>query len=198
MNKRININKFLIILLILVCFSTIVFSQEVKLSWTPNPANNISHYQIYRSVRNQAGFSLLGSTEKADSTFIDTDVTVESQYFYAVATVNHSGAEGELSDMLEITIPKTTKPNIGFELHQNYPNPFNPSTNIHFSVTTPQFVTIKIYDIRGVEIKTLLKEHMNIGNHTISLNGVNLMNGVYIVRFHAGGAVETRKIILLK
>jgi L-ascorbate metabolism protein UlaG (beta-lactamase superfamily) len=85
-----------------------------------------------------------------------------------------------------------------FGLLQNYPNPFNPTTNIGFRISDFGFVTLKVYDILGKEIATLINEEKPAGSYSVSFNGSNLPSGVYIYRIQAGGFTQSRKLVLLK
>jgi len=85
-----------------------------------------------------------------------------------------------------------------FNLYQNYPNPFNPSTRIRFSIPEFSHVLIKIYDILGNEITTLVDEDHPSGGYEVSFDGSNLASGFYFYRITAGNYSETRKMILLK
>lgn len=92
------------------------------------------------------------------------------------------------------------KPQIAneFSLHQNYPNPFNPSTKIKYSIINKAIVIIKVYDILGNEIKTLVNEEKTIGNYEIEFDGSNLASGIYLYRMQAGNFSDTKKLILIK
>jgi len=85
-----------------------------------------------------------------------------------------------------------------FLLGQNYPNPFNPSTVISFAIPTQAFVTVKVYDILGREVKTLMNEIKPVGYYEINFNASDLPSGTYIYEIRAGNFVETKKMILLK
>jgi len=85
-----------------------------------------------------------------------------------------------------------------FVLEQNYPNPFNPITNIKYTVESGQFVSLKVYDILGNEIATLVNEEKPAGLYNIEFNAAELTSGVYFYRITAGKFVETKKMILLK
>src|SRR5690606_20465317 len=85
-----------------------------------------------------------------------------------------------------------------YSLSQNYPNPFNPTTNIAFSIPMDMVVKIKIYDIAGREISTLVNELKTAGNHSVSFNGFNLSSGVYFYKIEAGSFVETKRMVLVK
>jgi hypothetical protein len=85
-----------------------------------------------------------------------------------------------------------------FELGQNYPNPFNPSTVIKYSIPTNGYVQIKLYDVIGREVSTLVKGQMNAGNYSITFNAQSLPSGIYFYRIQADNFVQTKKMILLK
>jgi photosystem II stability/assembly factor-like uncharacterized protein len=85
-----------------------------------------------------------------------------------------------------------------FVLNQNYPNPFNPSTNINYSLPTSGLVLIKVYDILGREIKTLVNGYKSAGNYSVSFEASRLASGVYFYRMQAGNFVQTKKLLLLK
>ena len=90
-----------------------------------------------------------------------------------------------------------------FSLSQNYPNPFNPTTVIKFSIPNSQFVTLKVYDMLGREIRTLLNSEKNAGTYSIDWNadndlGLKVASGMYIYRITAGNFVATKKMVLIK
>lgn len=85
-----------------------------------------------------------------------------------------------------------------FKLEQNYPNPFNPSTKIKFAVPEKSNVLIKVYDILGNELLTIVNEEMNAGWYEKDFNAVGLSSGVYLFRMEAGDYVNTKKMILLR
>ena len=100
------------------------------------------------------------------------------------------GADAVIDQSAEI--PKS------YALNQNYPNPFNPNTIISYSIPKPKFVSIKIYDVLGREIETLVNEERPGGTYKIQFNGSDLSSGIYYYRMQAGSFVETKKLILLK
>lgn len=86
-----------------------------------------------------------------------------------------------------------------FELSQNYPNPFNPTTNIRFSLPTSEVVTLKIYDITGREVATLINgERRAAGVYQLTYDASNLASGTYLYRLQAGSFVDTKKMTLIK
>ncbi len=84
------------------------------------------------------------------------------------------------------------------DFSQNYPNPFNPSTNINFTLPNTEFVTLKIYDILGKEVKTIVNEELSAGNYTKIWDANNLSSGVYFYKLTAGKFTETKKMMLVR
>jgi hypothetical protein len=85
-----------------------------------------------------------------------------------------------------------------YELSQNYPNPFNPTTNIEFTLSKSEFVELKVFNILGKEISTLVSKKLNQGNHTYTFDGQNLASGIYYYQLVAGEYREVKKMILLR
>ena len=93
-----------------------------------------------------------------------------------------------------------------YKLEQNYPNPFNPTTNISYSLPRDGFVTLKVYDILGREVRTLINERQSAGNHSVTFDASDLASGVYFYRLIArpmgthsvGNFVDAKKLVLLK
>jgi hypothetical protein len=85
-----------------------------------------------------------------------------------------------------------------YALDQNYPNPFNPTTTFRYSIPQTSKVVIKVYDILGNEIVTLMDEEKSVGTYQLTWNAVNIPSGVYFYKLQAGEYVNTKKMILLK
>ncbi|HZW39274.1 MAG TPA: T9SS type A sorting domain-containing protein [Ignavibacteriaceae bacterium] len=86
----------------------------------------------------------------------------------------------------------------GFNLEQNYPNPFNPVTHIKFNLKENEFTTLKIYDVLGNLVKTLLNQELVGGKYDISFDASELANGMYVYQLVSGNNVQSKKMILLK
>jgi photosystem II stability/assembly factor-like uncharacterized protein len=94
----------------------------------------------------------------------------------------------------------------GFILSQNYPNPFNPTTTIRYTIQTSEFVTLKVYDVLGNEVATLVNEEKPAGSYEVNFDASQLSSGIYFYKLQAGnpstgsgqGFVETKKMLLLK
>jgi hypothetical protein len=87
---------------------------------------------------------------------------------------------------------------VKYELSQNYPNPFNPVTKINYSIPKSGIITLKVYDILGRNVTTLVNEFKNAGNYSVEFNADNLSSGVYTYRLESGSYVETKKMLLVK
>ncbi|MEO8210789.1 MAG: T9SS type A sorting domain-containing protein [bacterium] len=87
---------------------------------------------------------------------------------------------------------------VAFSLNQNYPNPFNPTTNINFSIPISSFVTLKIYELTGKEIVTLINDNLNAGVYKINFNAGYLASGIYFYKIIAGEYSDIKKMTLLK
>ena len=85
-----------------------------------------------------------------------------------------------------------------FSLSQNYPNPFNPSTKIQYMIGSKQFVQLKVYDILGNEVATLVNKEQPAGNYEVDFNAPSFSSGVYLYKLTAGNYSETKKMIVLK
>ena len=93
---------------------------------------------------------------------------------------------------ISIDMPST------YLLQQNYPNPFNPSTTILFSIPTSEFVTLKVYDVLGREIATLVNENLSAGSYSYNFDAKNLTSGVYLYKLQAGKYSEIKKMMLIR
>jgi hypothetical protein len=87
---------------------------------------------------------------------------------------------------------------LNFQLNQNYPNPFNPSTVISWQLAVSSKVSLKVYDVLGNEVATLVNEEKSAGNYNVDFKGNNLASGIYFYTLRAGSFVQSRKMILLK
>jgi Secretion system C-terminal sorting domain len=125
--------------------------------------------------------------------FVDADL-VSGDYSYRIKQIDRDGSfsySNEVQTEIE-TVPKK------FELDQNYPNPFNPTTGIQYSVAGNQKVTLKVYNILGEEVATLVNEVKNAGTYNAMFNGSKLASGIYYYRLQSGNQVEMKKMMLIK
>ncbi len=117
---------------------------------------------------------------------IDTDGTFK--YYYKTAKVDARS----ITDFEEIILPTE------FVLNQNYPNPFNPITELTYSIPKKEHVQIKIFDLLGNEIITLVNEQKQSGDYKVEFNATYLSSGIYLCKIISGNYIETKKMVLLK
>jgi len=86
----------------------------------------------------------------------------------------------------------------GYYLSQNYPNPFNPVTNLEFGISDLGFISLKVYEIIGKEVQTLVNKNLSAGNYKFEFDGSDLPSGIYFYKLEAGDYVVTRRMLLLK
>ncbi len=85
-----------------------------------------------------------------------------------------------------------------YKLSQNYPNPFNPSTIINYQLPITNFVSLKVYDVLGNKVATLVNDEKPAGNYSVNFNASNLSSGIYFCTLSSGKFIETKKMILIK
>jgi hypothetical protein len=117
------------------------------------------------------------------------------------AVFNLAGLESKVYNINQYSI--TSVPDVpatvySYSLSQNYPNPFNPSTTIRYSIPERAKVTLKIFDITGRELLTLLNGELNAGNYELNFNASKLSSGVYFYTLRSNTFSSTKKMLLLK
>jgi len=105
-------------------------------------------------------------------------------------------------DYLTFTDPSAVEQISGlpqdYKLSQNYPNPFNPSTKIEYSIPEQSFVELKVYDILGNEVATLVNQEQSVGSYRADFSGAGFSSGMYIAKLQVGNYTKTIKMTLLK
>lgn len=131
--------------------------------------------------------------------------TAFSAYWYQKGVTTHPIVPTAVANIYAAAVPvtisgvegKVAKAN-AFELSQNYPNPFNPATSIRFNLSEAGNVSLKVYDVLGREVATLVNGAMSQGAHSVSFNGSDLASGLYIYKLEAGNTTAVKKMMLLK
>ena len=200
----------------LISFNASVHDGKVKLNWsTATEVNNLG-YEIQRSLRmdtfgeiskvKSPNWEKIGfveghgnSTTTISYEFTDTDLN-DGSYSYRLKQIDLDGLF-EYSKIVEVNLDVPIK----FSLSQNYPNPFNPSTKIKYSI--PKVgnanlrslqTSLKVYDILGREVTTLVNENQQPGNYEVEFNASIHSSGVYLYKLTAGSFTATKKMILLR
>jgi hypothetical protein len=99
---------------------------------------------------------------------------------------------------MKVANPEQNTVPLKYSLSQNYPNPFNPVTKINFSIPKQGFVTLKVYDMLGREIRSLVNETKQPGNYSVDFNGANLSSGVYFYRLESNDFTSIKRMVLIK
>jgi agmatine deiminase len=170
----------------------------------------ISNAKVYWTTDTLSGFSQLPMTAIAD-TFranIPGQPLGTKIYYYISATSNNSKTITKPmtapSGNFRFTVTVSSIISNGnqlvndYKLYQNYPNPFNPNTIIRFQIKDSRFVTLKVYDILGREIASLVNEKLNTGTYEIPFSGNLLTTGIYYYKLTAGNFTDVKKMILTK
>jgi len=124
-------------------------------------------------------------------------VSVNVSYDIATGNPMSGRADFTISGTTSVTFGETVTP-ASFTLEQNYPNPFNPSTNIRYALPSAGAVTLKVYDLIGREVATLVNGFQPSGQYTVSFNASSLASGVYLYRLETGASSQVRKMVLMK
>jgi hypothetical protein len=173
---------------------------SIKIQWTNRTTENDSII-VERKV-DASNFGFFARILPTASEFIDSTTSAGRTYYYRL--------KANLKDSIEIqsypvrlkaiSTTSVAMQNVpaGFKLFNNYPNPFNPSTTISFSLPSRSFVTLKVYDVIGRDVATIVSEDLKEGIHTRQWNAQGLSSGVYYYRIQAGYFTETKKLMVLK
>jgi hypothetical protein len=119
-----------------------------------------------------------------------------SSNLYILSQTN-LGVYGALLQTVITKIEKSTKIS-DYSLSQNYPNPFNPSTTIQYQIPKEQFVTLKVFDITGKKIETLINENQSPGNYEVKWSASKYSSGVYYYRIETRSYSDTKSMLLIK
>jgi hypothetical protein len=183
----------------LASFTSAVNGNNVMLNWNTVMEENNSGFEIERNSFgaewNKIGFLAgKGTTNTPQSySFADNGLNT-GRYSYRLKQIDYNGNYKyyELQNEVVIGVP------VKFALMQNYPNPFNPSTIINYQLAINSFVSLKIYDISGREVKQLVNTIQPAGYYTVSFDAKNLSSGMYFYSLKAGEYSSVKKMVLVK
>ena len=181
-------------------FSADVISEkQVMLNWTTKTEVDNYGFEIQRRTLGDIEWTSVGfvagngnSNSPKFYSFTDKNPVNGNRFNYRLKQIDTDG-KYEFSNVIEADIVPG-----GYFLNQNYPNPFNPATKITYQISKESKVVIRVYDMLGAEVVSLVDETKEPGNYEVNFNGVNLPSGTYIYRMTAGNFVEVKKMILMK
>ncbi|RMD49615.1 MAG: T9SS C-terminal target domain-containing protein [Ignavibacteria bacterium] len=156
----------------------------------PLPPSEIPFLSMERNVWLAENFWIV--KELAPSNYYDFS-EFDGPSFYTPGVVREL-----IDNPFPISVKDETNYPKSFELSQNYPNPFNPVTTIKYSVPSESFVTLKVYDLLGNEISTLVSQRQSPGKYKVDFDGEKLSSGIYFYTMKSGNFIDTKKMILLK
>ncbi len=192
----------------LLSFTATSTAQGIKLAWETASEHESRGFTLLRKPHGESTWTEVASYETdnalrslnalngASYSFTDkTPLEVGKSYDYQL---RETGFDGQVA-MLE-TVTLTVRFNVAraFELAQNYPNPFNPMTTIRYQIPTAETVSLKVYDVLGKEVATLVSGRQEAGSYVVPFNAAGLSSGMYFYRLQAGSFAETRKMMLVK
>jgi hypothetical protein len=184
----------------LTSFTASANSVGVILNWTTATEINNHGFEVERSQDSESFYRIgfvqgVGTTTENQSySFIDDiEYSGVKTYYYRLRQVDLDG-RSQYSDVVNVDfdIPKD------FVLSQNYPNPFNPTTKITYALPSQSPVLIKVYDLTGQEVITLVDEVKEAGTYEINFDALNFSSGVYIYQMRAGDFSSVKKMSILK
>ncbi|MDP1678066.1 MAG: CHRD domain-containing protein [Bacteroidota bacterium] len=194
----------------LISFSAITKGRGVELTWKTATEINNYGFEIERSTTPvspplqggdvRGGWSMVGFVEGNGTTnapkeysFLDKNITA-GKFIYRLKQIDRDG-QFEYSHEVEVVISQIPQE---FSLMQNYPNPFNPTTTISYQLSANSYTTLRVYDMLGKEVATLVNEAKEAGSYTAQFDGSKLSNGMYFYTLQAGNFTATKKLTLMK
>jgi len=183
-------------------FTANIIDNKVSLKWQTATETNNRGFEIERSqnsnVKSQKWEKISfvngqgTTTQPHNYSFTDNEI-LSGSYKYRLKQIDFDGSF-KYSNEVEVALTNPTK----FSLEQNYPNPFNPTTTIKYSIGSQQLAVLKVYDVLGREVATLVNEIRQPGNYEVEFNASKLSSGIYFYTLRAGDFKQVRKMIIMK
>ena len=173
-------------------------SEKVTLTWATASETNSDRFEIVRGGRMIGRVSAAGtSPSRHDYAWSEEGLNNGMTYTYTLRSVDINGRANDLA-----TVSATPSFAAGevteYALHQNYPNPFNPVTTIAFDLLEVGNVNLKIFNLMGQEVRTVVSGTMPKGRHTVSFDAGDLASGIYLYRIEVNGFAAEKKMLLMK
>ena len=181
----------------------------VNITWT-DKSYNATSFAIERKGETDNNFKVIAVVSKGETSFTDNDFKENMKYEYRARAFSESDSSNyseTSSTYTGTTSADDDKPiETGFNLFQNYPNPFNPETIIKYSIPSIktghapslQHVVLKVYNLLGKEVATLVNEEKSSGNYFTTFNATSLPSGIYFYTLSSGNITATKKLMLIK
>jgi len=188
----------------LVSFNAYLLGKSIRLNWSTATETNNYGFEIERSkvesfsksISNWEKIGFVQGNGNSNSvkiySFEDKNV-LTGQYAYRLKQINYDGSY-EYSDVVKVDVK--FKPSV-MDV-KNFPNPFNPTTKVRYEIPYEGLTLVKVYDILGNEITTLINEYKDAGIYEAELDGSKLSNGIYLIKLQVGNFTKVTKAILMK
>jgi hypothetical protein len=188
-------------------FNAAAGDARVELNWSTGSESNLQQFIVTRSTMEEGVYHTVHSEPAANSAaghnyrWADADVENGITYYYQLIVSDAEGSHTYNDGHREVIVHAT--PHAGdvpdeFGLAQNYPNPFNSRTVFDFTLADAGRTTLKVYDLLGREMATVVNDYMTAGKHHVNWSAAGLPTGVYIYTLSSGTFVQTRKLLYLK
>jgi hypothetical protein len=188
----------------LASFTASVKGNDVTLNWMTASEINNQGFEVERQLgsrQSAAGnWERIGfvdgkgtTTELNRYSYVDRSLS-PGLYQYRIKQIDFDGTVEyyNLAETIEIGLPTE------FILEQNYPNPFNPTTVIRYQLSVNSYITLRVYDVLGNELNTLVNEYKPAGSYEVEFDASALTSGVYFYKLQSGGSILTKKMLILK
>jgi hypothetical protein len=179
-------------------FGAIAGDGLVTLNWTTASETENAYFEIVRDAELIGSMDGAGTSASENSYhFVDEHVANGTEYHYSLFAIRIDG-ERELLASASAMPSKGSGSAGTYALLQNYPNPFNSQTQITFDLASNSYATLRVFNLMGQNVATLVNGSMNAGRHTISFNAGELASGIYLYRLESDNFVAQRKLVLMK
>lgn len=184
----------------LSAFNVNLDGNNVNIYWQTVTEKNNRGFEVQRKTGNYnwqtIGFVAGNGTTALTHSYLYTDnleqLVSSGKVFYRLKMIDYNGSFEYSTEGFVDILP------LNLELSQNYPNPFNPSTVISWQSPVSAKQTLKIFDLLGNEVATLVDEYRDAGSYSVEFNASQLASGIYLYRLQAGSYIETKKMVLMK
>ncbi len=179
-------------------FEATAAEDGVRLEWRVEADEVVAGYRVYRSEGTAAEIRITDAPLDASATsFVDAGARAGATYTYTLAAIKENG------DEVRSTPASVTTPSLSTSLGQNYPNPFNPTTKIPFTLESEGRVWVRVFDVRGTLVATLLDETRAAGRHAVEWGGRDqrgqpVASGLYIYTLTTGKRTMSKKMVMVK
>lgn len=166
-----------------------------------NLPSTFYRYSSYEEKYNKKVFYFTSDDFEYDTLIFKKNLGITRRFqksTLGIESIIDSSKSARLIESIILDAPVGMSKNIGFALQQNYPNPFNPSTKISYSVGSTQAVTVKIYDVLGKLVTTLVNEEKPAGTYQVQWNAGSLPSGIYFCEMKSGSFKTVNKMLLMK